>query len=124
MSKKSFFLIPLVVTGSLWLLLNSLHRGNQFLSASWMTTKSSPRDTLSRATLLSRFSQPPDAYGPIDCWWWEAARVTKDKITWQLEELKDKGVAGTWYYARWLYQEPLRSDPPYWSEKCRRKAFV
>ena len=117
MSKKYFFVIPLVVAGSLWLLLNPLHRGNQLLSASWMTTKSSPQDPLSRATLLSHFSQPPDEYGPIDCWWWEAARVKKDKITWQLEELKDKGVAGTWYYPRWLYQEPLRSDPPYWSEK-------
>ncbi len=117
MVKKDVCLILVAIVAIGFLLLVPLQQGDQRLSAASTPPNSSSADSLSREALLSRFAQPPNEYGPIDCWWWEAARVKKDKIRWQLEELKDKGVAGTWYYPRWLYQEPLRSDPPYWSEE-------
>ena len=63
------------------------------------------------------FAQPPAEYGPIDCWWWEAARLDKEKMRWQLEELKDKGVAGTWYYPRYIGEEDLACRPRYWTEE-------
>jgi hypothetical protein len=67
--------------------------------------------------LLREFRKPPLEYGPIDCWWWEAEHLTKERMTWQLEEMKAKGVAGTWFYPRFVYEEPLRSDPAYWTEE-------
>lgn len=70
-----------------------------------------------REALLEQFRNPPFDYGPIDCWWWEAGRLDKEKIRWQLEEMKEKGVAGTWYYPRFVYDQPLRSDPRYWSDE-------
>ena len=63
------------------------------------------------------FAKPRAEYGPIDCWWWEAARLDKEKMRWQLEELKDKGVAGTWYYPRYIGEEDLACRPRYWTEE-------
>jgi hypothetical protein len=63
------------------------------------------------------FAQPQAEYGPIDCWWWEAARLDKEKMRWQLEELHDKGVAGTWYYPRYIGDEDLACRPRYWTEE-------
>ena len=63
------------------------------------------------------FAEPQAAYGPIDCWWWEAARLDKEKMRWQLQDLKDKGVAGTWYYPRYIGDEDLACRPRYWTEE-------
>jgi hypothetical protein len=76
----------------------------------------STRDTRSRQDLARTFQDPPAEYGPIDGWWWEAGHLDKDKLRWQLEELKDKGISGTWFYARYLYGEPLGSDPAYFTD--------
>jgi len=43
--------------------------------------------------LLDQFHNPSSEYGLVDCWWWEAEPLDKDKMTWQLEEMKAKGVA-------------------------------
>src|SRR5580704_17994784 len=71
----------------------------------------------SRDALIKIFKAPPLEYATIDNWWWEAGRLERGKITWQLQELKDKGSAGTWFYPRWVHGESLTSDPPYWTEK-------
>ena len=63
------------------------------------------------------FAQPQADYGPIDCWWWEAAHLDKEKMRWQLEELQDKGVAGTWYYPRYIGEEDMACRPRYWTEE-------
>jgi len=80
-----------------------------------------PKDSfaapISISTLRHQFSSPPLEYGPIDCWWWEAAHLDKERMRWQLEEMKEKGVAGTWFYPRFVFDQPLRSDPPYWTEE-------
>ncbi len=62
------------------------------------------------------FADPPSAYGAIDGWWWEAGRLDEERMRWQLQELKDKGVAGSWFYARYVYDEPLASDPRYFTD--------
>ena len=68
--------------------------------------------------LLQQFSNPCSEYGPIDCWWWDAAKLEKEKITLQLEEFKAKGISATWYYPRFFYEnQPLNSQPPYFSKQ-------
>lgn len=70
-----------------------------------------------RDTLAETFQDPPARYGPIDGYWWEGGQLDQDRLRWQLEELKDKGIAGTWFYARFLGGEPLGSDPGYFSDE-------
>jgi alpha-L-rhamnosidase/Glycosyl hydrolases family 2, sugar binding domain len=77
----------------------------------------SPDATPSKEALARIFKDPPREYAPIDNWWWEAGHLDNKKITWQLQEFKDKGSAGTWFYPRWVYGESLSSDPPYWSQQ-------
>jgi hypothetical protein len=72
--------------------------------------------TIAYDSLLEGFRNPPSEYGQVECWWWEAGHLDKEKLRWELEELKDQGIGGIFLYPRFLYDEPLRSDPPYWSE--------
>lgn len=79
---------------------------------------SAPKTELASTAALARtFRDPPPEYGPIDGWWWEAGRLDKEKMRWQLEELKDKGISGTWFYARYVHGEPLGSDPAYFTDE-------
>lgn len=71
----------------------------------------------SAETLRRQFLNPAREYGPIDCWWWEAGQLDKERMRWQLEEMNAKGVAGTWFYPRFVGDEPLSSDPGYWTQK-------
>ncbi|MFH1738463.1 MAG: glycosyl hydrolase [bacterium] len=71
----------------------------------------------SRETMLREFSDPPAEYRPVDCWWWEAGRLSREQMRWQLEELKSKGVGGTWYYPRLVYGQPLSCIPHYWTDE-------
>ena len=70
---------------------------------------------ISREWLRDEFAEPPSEYAPIDGWWWEAGRLDRERMSWQLREFKDKGLGGTWFYARYLYDEPLASEPRYFS---------
>jgi hypothetical protein len=72
---------------------------------------------VSKRALLSGFQELSDSCGPIECWWWEADCLTEEKLRWQLGELRDKGVSGTWLYPRFVYGEPLESDPRYWTDE-------
>ena len=73
----------------------------------------------SRADLLALFQNPPAKYGDFATWFWETGTLTKERITWQLEQMKAAGVSGTWYYPRYVGTEPLATDPPYWSDGWR-----
>ena len=91
----------------------------------------------SYSKLLETFRQPPLDYsdfalssrffyaGLVVCWagsanfvtwFWETGELDKERITWQLEELKKKGVGGTWYYPRYLDGERYGTWPAYFSE--------
>ena len=73
----------------------------------------------SRADLLALFQDPPAEYGDFATWFWETGTLTRERITWQLEQMKAAGVSGTWYYPRFVGSEPLAPDPPYWSDEWR-----
>ena len=73
----------------------------------------------SKADLLSLFRDPPAEYGDFATWFWETGTLTRERITWQLEQMKAAGVSGTWYYPRFVGTEPLATDPPYWSDEWR-----
>jgi glycosyl hydrolase family 106( putative alpha-L-rhamnosidase)/glycosyl hydrolase family 2 len=73
--------------------------------------------TMTQQELLVQFRVPAGEYGPIDCWWWEGDRLSKDRMRWQLDEMARQGVAGTWFYPRFIRGEPLGSSPPYWSDE-------
>lgn len=42
--------------------------------------------------LLERFDQPGREFGPLPIWWWSGARVTSDRLRWQMEQLLAQGV--------------------------------
>jgi len=82
-----------------------------------MSIKKDERPEIPSADVLSaQFRDPSSEYGPIDCWWWEAGHLDRERMRGQLEEMKAKGVAGTWFYPRFVYGQPLGSDPLYWTE--------
>ena len=82
-----------------------------------MKNNTRDRAVPSRDVLLRRFGNPPSGFGPIDCWWWEGGRLDKEQMRWQLEDMREKGVSGTWYYPRFVHGQPLSCDPGYWTEK-------
>ena len=71
----------------------------------------------SERELRRNFADPPAEYGPIDCWWWEAGVLDKERMSWQLQEMKRMGISGTWYYPRLIYGEALEPTPAYWTEE-------
>ena len=73
--------------------------------------------TPSYSTLLQLFRQPPLDYSDFVTWFWETGDLNKERITWQLEELKKKGVGGTWYYPRYLDGERYGTWPAYFGEE-------
>jgi len=71
---------------------------------------------LSREALLKLFKDPPQEYSDFVTWFWEAGQLDKKQLTWQLEELKRKGVGGTWFYPRYMSGEPYGTFPAYFTE--------
>ena len=71
----------------------------------------------SQTTLLQLFRQPPMEYSDFVTWFWETGELDKERLTWQLEELKKKGVGGTWFYPRYLDGERYGTVPAYFTEE-------
>ena len=67
--------------------------------------------------LRSAFADPPAEYGPYPGWWWEGAPVCREKLTWQLEEMKKVGTAGTFFYLRLTAPELYAGVPAYGSDE-------
>ena len=83
-----------------------------------MSIRRDERSKAPSADILSaQFRDPSSDYGPIDCWWWEAGHLDRERMRGQLEEMKEKGISGTWFYPRFVYGQPLGSDPLYWTEE-------
>lgn len=40
------------------------------------------------------FVNPPAGYGEVSFYWWLGDTLTKERITWQLDQLKDKSITG------------------------------
>lgn len=43
---------------------------------------------------LTGFLNPPPGYGEVPFWWWTGDPLDKDRLLWQIRELKRKGVTG------------------------------
>ncbi|MGP4015774.1 hypothetical protein [Saccharopolyspora sp. 5N708] len=43
-------------------------------------------------TLLERFTDPRPEYSPLPIWWWSGARVTRQRLRWQMRQLVSQGV--------------------------------
>jgi hypothetical protein len=42
--------------------------------------------------LLARFATPGPEYGPVPIWWWSGARLTRERLRWQLERMVAGGI--------------------------------
>lgn len=42
--------------------------------------------------LRQLFDNPPRDFGPTPLWWWSGAKVTRDRLAWQLRRFADGGV--------------------------------
>ena len=45
-------------------------------------------------TLKHHFSNPPERYWPRIRWGWSGSAVTKEEITWELNQMHDQGIGG------------------------------
>jgi len=73
--------------------------------------------SISKATLVQQFIDPPQEYGLTACWWWEGQTVTKERLTWQLEEMKKSGTSATYFYLRYCGEDPFALVPAYGSDE-------
>jgi len=51
-------------------------------------------DDMSETSLREGFENPPMDCRPHTRWWWMGSAVTKEEISWELEEMKSKGIGG------------------------------
>lgn len=51
-------------------------------------------DRSSQLNVLPGFQHPPKGYGEVSFYWWLGDTLTHERITSQLEQLKDKGITG------------------------------
>lgn len=66
------------------------------------------------AEIRDKFESPDYAqWGEVPLWWWEADSLSKDRVTWQLEKLAEKGVKAVCPIQR----SPARTYPESFSEE-------
>ena len=82
---------PVVLEPETGVRINAGHERNQALVEK-IDGASTPAETL--FALKEGWSNPPATYRPHTRWWWPGNAVTKEGITWQLEQMKDKGLGG------------------------------
>ncbi len=44
--------------------------------------------------VLPGFKTPPTGYGNVGFYWWNGDTLTKERLLWQLDELKNKSITG------------------------------
>lgn len=73
--------------------------------------------------VLKRFADPPPGYGEVPFYWFVGDPLTKERLTWQLDELHSKGVSGVQLNFPHSvgggggFGAPYPADPPLFSEK-------
>ncbi|QGY44259.1 hypothetical protein GM418_11510 [Maribellus comscasis] len=53
----------------------------------WLKSKNETFD------VLPGFQNPPKGYGEVPFYWWQGDTLTKERISWQLDQLKDKCIS-------------------------------
>ncbi|HUW61623.1 MAG TPA: glycosyl hydrolase [Candidatus Bathyarchaeia archaeon] len=68
-----------------------------------------------RAGMVDQFANPPDECRPRTRWWWMGNAVTKDEISWQLQQMHSQGIRGV----EQITMEPMyeKGDVPYLSDE-------
>ena len=71
-----------------------------------------PKKLETRAELLALFQNPSQDFAAISFFFWNGEALTKERLSWQLEQLRSKGVGGT--IVSYIHQANLdidNSDP-------------
>lgn len=67
---------------------------------------------------LDRFRDPPaNEYGNVPFWWWDGDRLSKERITDQLETLKERGVEAVCFEQKFPHGPPQGPQAPYFTEE-------
>ncbi|MCL4403053.1 MAG: hypothetical protein M1436_10410, partial [Acidobacteria bacterium] len=82
----------------------------------WADTSEPLLDRLKAGWIL-----PPRSYRPHTRWWWPGSAVTKEGITWQLEQMHNQGMGGVEIMSSWGWYEKgnLEYLSPEWIEMVR-----
>lgn len=69
---------------------------------------------------LPGFQNPPPGYGQVPFWWWTGDRLDVDRLTWQLEQLHQKGISGV--QVNYAHEDSpgwptYAAEPPLFSEE-------
>ena len=72
---------------------------------------------ISLTTMRQQFKHPPPEYGLYPCWWWEGEPITKEKLTWTLEQMKQVGTYATFFYLRSAEDNPFALVPAFGSNE-------
>ena len=86
---------------------------------------------------LPGFRNPPPGYGEVPYWWWTGDSLDMERLTWQLDQLHQKGISGMQVnYAHedsdgwptYAAEPPIFSDP-WWriwgriADECRKRGM-
>ena len=82
MNRRQFSVIVLLIVTILWLPL-----AGQDLKLPMGFPDRSPD-----LNVLPGFKNPPKGYGEVSFYWWIGDPLTKERILWQLDQLKDKNI--------------------------------
>jgi alpha-L-rhamnosidase len=52
-------------------------------------------ETPAREALLERFKSPSSEFAPISFYFWNGEKLTRERLSWQLEQLRAQGILGT-----------------------------
>ena len=70
--------------------------GFQMLISSQAKPQNTIRDCdAADAEMLAHFKSPPASYGPVPFYWWAGERLDRERMAWQLDQLREKGVLRT-----------------------------
>ena len=58
----------------------------------WMVSMAKATDAID--SMQANFRRPPNDCWPHTRWWWFGSAVTKEEITWELEQMRAKGILG------------------------------
>jgi hypothetical protein len=67
-------------------------------------------------SLVDQFRNPDREYGPVPLWWWDGDQLNEDRISFQLEELRDGGVRSVCIIQKYP-NGPNGEDQIYFSEE-------
>ena len=66
--------------------------------------------------LWKSFINPPDTYGEIPCYWWEAGDLHEEEIRAHVRDMHAKGICGTVMFNLYFSGDDLSSRPAYFTD--------